>query len=135
GIVEQVGLEARIVPTPGSPVVLGSYQVDPRLPTVLIYGHYDVQPVDPLEAWHSPPFEPTLRNGRLYGRGVGDNKGQLFAQLMALEATLQMTGTLPVNVKCIFDGEEETSSLNLPGFIAHHRDELRADLAYTSDGP
>src|SRR5262249_38238193 len=85
GIVEQVGLAGRIVPTAGPPVVLGSHGTDPDRPTVLIYGHYDVQPPEPLEAWRSPPFEPTVRDGRLWGRGVGDNKGQLFAQLMGIK--------------------------------------------------
>ena len=86
----------------------------PGAPTVLLYGHYDVQPPDPLEAWISPPFEPTLRNGRLYARGVGDNKGQHFAQLLAIEVLLEVYGKLPCNVIVLLEGEEELGSPHMP---------------------
>jgi acetylornithine deacetylase/succinyl-diaminopimelate desuccinylase-like protein len=91
-------------------MVLGARTERPTAPPVLLYGHYEVQPPDPLEAWTSPPFEPTIRDGRLYARGVGENQGQHFAQLMALETLLACLGTLPCNVKVLLEGEEETSS-------------------------
>lgn len=129
------GLEAQLLPTAGKPVVFGQRLVDPLLRTVLIYGHYDVQPVDPLEAWESPPFEPTIRRGRIYARGSGDNKGQHLAQLLAMQAYLATWGELPVNVKVILEGEEESSSPHLARFVEEHRELLAADLVYTSDGP
>jgi acetylornithine deacetylase/succinyl-diaminopimelate desuccinylase-like protein len=101
----------------------------------ILYGHYDVQPPDPLDEWLSPPFEPTIRDGRLYARGVGDNKGQHFAQILALESLLACRGALPCNVKVLLEGEEEIGSPQMPVFAREHRDELRADLVITSDGP
>jgi acetylornithine deacetylase/succinyl-diaminopimelate desuccinylase-like protein len=101
----------------------------------MLYGHYDVQPPDPLELWVSPPFEPTVRDGRLYARGVGDNKGQHFAQLLALESLLAVRGKLPLNVIVLLEGEEEIGSPHMPQFIRDHRDDLRADLVITADGP
>jgi acetylornithine deacetylase/succinyl-diaminopimelate desuccinylase-like protein len=106
----KIGLMVQILPTAGWPMVFGEYSTQPNLPTVLLYGHYDVQPPDPLEEWISPPFEPTIRNGRLYARGVGDNKGQHFAQLLALETLLACYGNLPCNVKVLLEGEEEVGS-------------------------
>src|SRR6266404_7123072 len=102
------GLEnVEVIPTAKHPLVYADWLHAPGKPTVLCYGHYDVQPPDPLEEWISPPFDPTLRDGRLYARGVGDNKGQHFAQLMALETLLAYHGTLPCNVKVLLEGEEE----------------------------
>ena len=135
GVMSQMGLAVQIMPTNGWPMVFGEYTVRPDAPTVLLYGHYDVQPPDPLEEWLSPPFEPTIRNGRLYARGVGDNKGQHFAQLMALESLLVCRGTLPCNVKVLLEGEEEVGSPHMPEFIKVHRDVLQADLVIVSDGP
>ena len=135
GVMRQVGLAVRIMPTSGWPMVFGEYHTQAGAPTVLLYGHYDVQPPDPLEAWISPPFEPAIRNGRLYARGVGDNKGQHFAQLMALESLLACRGTLPCNIKVLLEGEEEIGSPHMPEFIRAHRDELHADLVIVSDGP
>jgi acetylornithine deacetylase/succinyl-diaminopimelate desuccinylase-like protein len=132
---EGAGLPARVLPTGGSPVVLGVGPQLPGRPTVLVYGHYDVQPPDPVEAWLSPPFRPTLRNGRLYGRGTGDNKGQHLAQILGMEALRARGGELPCNVKVLLDGEEEVGSPNLPAFVDGHREELAADLAIWSDGP
>ncbi|MBA2447131.1 MAG: M20/M25/M40 family metallo-hydrolase, partial [Chloroflexi bacterium] len=129
------GIETQILPTPGQPMVVGVGEAVPGAPTVLVYGHYDVQPVDPLEAWESPPFEPTIRNGRLYGRGTGDNKGQLLAQLLAYRAWRTVAGRPPLNVKFIFEGEEESTSPNMAAFVREQRDLLSADLVYTSDGP
>jgi acetylornithine deacetylase/succinyl-diaminopimelate desuccinylase-like protein len=135
GVMRQMGLAVRIMPTNGWPMVFGEYNVRPGAPTVLLYGHYDVQPPDPLDEWISPPFEPTIRNGRLYARGVGDNKGQHFAQLMALETLLACRDTLPCNVKVLLEGEEEVGSPHMPEFIRAHHDELQADLVIVSDGP
>ncbi|MFL5626086.1 MAG: M20/M25/M40 family metallo-hydrolase [Ktedonobacteraceae bacterium] len=135
GVMRQMGLTVRIIPTSGWPMVFGEYTAQPGATTVLLYGHYDVQPPDPLEAWTSPPFEPAIRDGRLYARGVGDNKGQHFAQLMALETLLACRGTLPCNVKVLLEGEEEVGSPHMLEFISAHRDELQADLVIVSDGP
>ncbi|MEM7520501.1 MAG: M20/M25/M40 family metallo-hydrolase [Pseudomonadota bacterium] len=130
-----LGFEAEAVPTSGHPMVLGHRRDAPGKPTVLLYGHYDVQPPDPLEAWISPPFEPTIRDGRIYARGIGDNKGQHFAQLLAIEAHLQVTGTLPCNVIFLLEGEEEIGSPRIAEFVAAHADRLKADLVVTADGP
>ncbi|MFC2078960.1 M20/M25/M40 family metallo-hydrolase [Candidatus Bipolaricaulota bacterium] len=134
-LLSQIGLEAAIVPTAGWPMVLGKRADHPGGPTVLLYGHYDVQPPDPLDAWLSPPFEPTIRDGRIYARGVGDNKGQHFANLLALESTLTCHGQLPCNVIVLLEGEEEVGSPHIADFVREHADRLRADLAITSDGP
>ena len=134
-VMGRMGLAVRIMPTSGWPMVFGEYRVKPGAPTVLLYGHYDVQPPDPLEEWISPPFEPAIRDGRLYARGVGDNKGQHFAQLMALETLMAGRGALPCNVKVLLEGEEEVGSPHMPEFIRMHRDELKADLVIVSDGP
>lgn len=117
------------------PVVYGEYHVSDDAPTILIYGHYDVQPPDPIGEWESPPFEPTIRDGRIYARGAGDNKGQIMAQIMAIRTYLEAEGELPVNVKFLIEGEEEIGSVNLDSFVAQHREKLEADLVYTSDGP
>jgi acetylornithine deacetylase/succinyl-diaminopimelate desuccinylase-like protein len=130
-----VGFNARLYPTAGHPMVVGDHLHVPGAPTLLIYGHYDVQPPDPLDAWISPPFEPTMRNGKLFARGAGDNKGQFFAQLAGIRAWLQTTGELPINVKFLVEGEEEVGSPHLESFVAEHRELLSADLVYTSDGP
>jgi len=131
----QVGLAARVVATDGHPVVYGEHRRPGTTPTLLLYGHDDVQPVEPLDAWHSPPFEPTIRNGRIYARGSADNKGQHFAHLKAIEAIASVVGDLPVHVKILLDGEEERGSPNLARFVCEHRDQLAADVVYTSDGP
>ncbi|MBI3626217.1 MAG: M20/M25/M40 family metallo-hydrolase [Candidatus Rokubacteria bacterium] len=131
----EAGVDARLIPTAGYPVVFGQVLAPGAARTVLIYGHYDVQPPEPLEEWKTPPFEPSLRNGRIYARGAGDNKGQMFAHLKAVEAVLQTRGRLPVNVKLCFEGEEEISSRNLPGFVGANRELLAADMVYASDGP
>jgi acetylornithine deacetylase/succinyl-diaminopimelate desuccinylase-like protein len=134
-VMRGMGLSVRIMPTAGWPMVFGEYTIQPEAPTVLLYGHYDVQPPDPLEEWITPPFEPTVRQGRLYARGVGDNKGQHFAQLMALETLLACRGALPCNVKVLLEGEEEVGSPHMPEFVEAHRAALRADLVIISDGP
>ena len=130
-----IGLETELVPTEGHPMVIGRWEKAAGKPTVLLYGHYDVQPPDPLDKWLSPPFEPTIRDGRLYARGVGDNKGQHFAQMMAIESHLKVHGTLPCNVILLLEGEEEIGSPHIADFVRANKDKLRADLAVTADGP
>jgi acetylornithine deacetylase/succinyl-diaminopimelate desuccinylase-like protein len=132
---QAAGFTARLMPTAAHPVIYAEWLGAPDKPTVLIYGHYDVQPPEPLAEWLSPPFEPTVRGGRLFGRGAGDNKGQIFAQIAAARAWLVTTGQLPVNVKFLIEGEEETGSPHLLSFVQDNRDLLTADLVYTSDGP
>ncbi len=133
-LLKRIGLESEILPTAGWPMVLGRRTENPDLPTVLLYGHYDVQPPDPLEAWVTPPFEPTIRDGRIYARGIGDNKGQHFANLLAIESILACHGRLPCNVIVLLEGEEEIGSPHIAEFIREHKDRLKADLAITSDG-
>ena len=128
------GLEAQVHATPGHPVVVGEWRgAGADAPTVLIYGHYDVQPPEPLDLWESPPFEPEVRDGRIYARGAADDKGQLFLHLKALEAHLATRGQLPVNVVVLAEGEEEVGSPNLVPFVAEHRERLQADTVVISD--
>jgi acetylornithine deacetylase/succinyl-diaminopimelate desuccinylase-like protein len=134
-LVAAAGLEATVAGTDGWPLVLGHRAGPPGAPTVLVYGHYDVQPPDPVDAWASPPFEPEVRDGRLYGRGGADNKGQHLAQLLAVESLLATRGELPCTVKVLLDGEEEIGSPHLAGFAAAQRELLSADLVVWSDGP
>lgn len=134
-MLERLGFTAEAVPTAGHPMVLARRTEVPGAPTVLLYGHYDVQPPEPLEAWISPPFEPTIRDGRIYARGIGDNKGQHFAQLLALESHLAVHGGLPCNVIVLLEGEEEIGSPRIAAFVASHRERLKADLVITADGP
>jgi acetylornithine deacetylase/succinyl-diaminopimelate desuccinylase-like protein len=131
---ERAGLSAEIVEAGGPPAVLATSPRIANAPTLLLYGHYDVQPPEPLDAWHSPPFEPALRSGRIYARGAGDNKGQHFAHLKAIEVVRRVHGALPLNVTLLVDGEEEVGSPNLPALVERHRDRLRADAAFTADG-
>ena len=132
---QSLGMEAEAVPTANHPMVLGKRFVSEDKPTVLLYGHYDVQPPDPLELWESPPFEPTIRNGRIYARGIGDNKGQHFAQLLAIESYLAVHGELPCNIIFLLEGEEEIGSPQIASFVKENADRLQADLVVTSDGP
>ncbi len=130
----RAGLQARTHATPGHPIVVGEWRGAPEgAPTLLIYGHYDVQPPEPLDLWHSPPFEPEIRDGRLYARGAADDKGQFFAHIKALEARLATDGTLPVNVVVLAEGEEEIGSPNLIPFVDRHRELLAADAVVISD--
>jgi acetylornithine deacetylase/succinyl-diaminopimelate desuccinylase-like protein len=128
------GLEASVYPTRGHPIVVGEWRgAGPESPTVLAYGHYDVQPAEPLELWESPPFEPTVRQGKIFARGSVDDKGQLFLHIKALEALLRTRGSLPVNVVLLAEGEEEVGSEHLSEFVASHADLLRADAVVISD--
>jgi acetylornithine deacetylase/succinyl-diaminopimelate desuccinylase-like protein len=129
-----IGMDAAIHSTAGHPIVVGEWRRAPvGAPTVLVYGHYDVQPVEPLDLWTSPPFEPTLRDGRIYARGSVDDKGQLFLHLKAIEAHLAVRGTLPVNLIVLAEGEEEVGSEHLAAFIERRADILRSDAIVISD--
>ena len=128
------GLEAEIIETPGHPIVVGEWRgAGPDAPTVLIYGHYDVQPPEPLDLWDSPPFEATERDGRIYARGSADDKGQLYMHVKALEAHLATGSSLPVNVVMIAEGEEEVGSPNLVPFVVEHSKRLACDVILVSD--
>jgi acetylornithine deacetylase/succinyl-diaminopimelate desuccinylase-like protein len=132
----RIGLQnVRLIDTPGNPVVYGDWLGAPGAPTILFYGHYDVQPVDPVELWESPPFEATIRDGEIYARGSADDKGQVFMHFKAVEAHLKQNGRLPLNIKFILEGEEEVGSAHLDDFIRAHKDELRADVVVISDSP
>lgn len=124
---------ARVLPTGGHPVVYGDWLQAPSKPTILIYGHFDVQPVDPLSLWTTPPFEPTVRKGRVYARGASDMKGSMLHTIIAVEALLQTTGALPVNVKFLFEGQEEIGSPQVLGFVGEHKDMLACDLILNAD--
>jgi acetylornithine deacetylase/succinyl-diaminopimelate desuccinylase-like protein len=126
GMVKKRGFQTQIIPTGGAPVVFAERKGRSNK-TILIYNHYDVQPAEPLELWESPPFEPALREGKLYGRGVSDDKGQLVARLHAIDALLAVDGELPCNIKFIIEGEEETSSAHLYEFVEQHQELLAAD--------
>jgi acetylornithine deacetylase/succinyl-diaminopimelate desuccinylase-like protein len=127
-------IAVKTIPTKGNPVVYGEWLGAPGKPTVLVYGHYDVQPPDPLEKWHSPPFAPAVRDGRLYARGVSDDKGPMLIPIKVAEAFFAADGALPVNVKFMFEGEEEIGSPSLEPFIRENRDLLAADAALSADG-
>jgi acetylornithine deacetylase/succinyl-diaminopimelate desuccinylase-like protein len=124
----------RVLETEGHPLVYGDWlHAGKDRPTVLVYGHYDVQPAEPLEQWQTPPFEPSVRGDYLYGRGASDDKGQVYVHVKAVEALLQATERLPVNVKFIVEGEEESGGASLAAFIPHNRELLAADVALVSD--
>lgn len=122
-----------LMETGGNPVVYAEWLNQPGKPTALVYGHYDVQPVDPLNLWQTPPFEPTVRDGKIYARGASDDKGQVFMHLKALEALIQTEAKLPVNIKILFEGEEEIGSVNLNQFLTEHKELLQADVVVISD--
>lgn len=124
---------AELIETPGHPSVYAERIVDPSLPTALVYGHHDVQPVDPLIEWLSPPFEPQVRGGSLFARGAADDKGQTWMQLKAIEAHVRTRGELPLNVKLIVEGEEESGSDHFDALVHEHLDRLRADVLVVSD--
>jgi acetylornithine deacetylase/succinyl-diaminopimelate desuccinylase-like protein len=134
GRLRRIGLEVvRLLPAGRHPAVYGEWRRRPGLPTVLVYGHYDVQPVDPVGEWRLPPFVPTRRGDDLFGRGASDDKGQLSAHLAAIEACLRGAGRLPVNLRCLLDGEEEIGSPGLQGLLRRHRRDLQADVVILSD--
>ena len=124
----------RTLPTEGASIVYAQWLGAAGAPTVLVYGHYDVQPVDPVEQWVSPPFTPALRDGRLYARGVSDDKGPMLIPIKVGEAFFAVQGRLPINVKFMLEGEEEIGSKNLEAFVANHKDLLAADVVLSADG-
>lgn len=129
-----IGVRATVEETPGHPSVLGEWLQAPGAPTVLVYGHHDVQPVDPLDQWKTGPFDPEVRDGRLWARGSTDDKGQIFAHIKSVEAWLKAAGRLPLNLKFYIEGEEEFGSRNAPAFVEKHRKRLACDLVIVSDG-
>ncbi len=132
----KIGMKnVQVIETGGHPVVYSEWLDAPGKPTLLIYGHYDVQPVDPVDLWDSPPFEPVVKGDKIFARGSADDKGQIFIHLKAIEACLATQGELPVNVKLIFEGEEEVGSIHLEEFIKDHEDMLNADYVVISDTP
>jgi acetylornithine deacetylase/succinyl-diaminopimelate desuccinylase-like protein len=128
-----IGFDARVCPTPGQPMVLAHHPGPTNAPHVLFYGHYDVQPADPLSLWSSPPFEPSIRDGKILGRGTSDDKGQLMTFVEAARAWKAVSGGLPLSVTILFEGEEESGSPSLKPFIDAHRKELKADVALVCD--
>ena len=128
-----IGLETQLIPTAGHPVVWAKNKHQPGRKTILIYGHYDVQPPDPLELWDSPPFEPVLKNGYVFARGATDNKGQILSHILGVQEMMEQNRELPVNVHFVVEGEEEVGSQNLPKFLEQNRDALRSDVAVVSD--
>ena len=120
--------------TGGHPAVFGEIISDPKLPTFLVYGHYDVQPPDPFDKWKTPPFEPDERDGRLYARGVSDDKGPLLIPILVAEAYMRAEGRLPVNLKVLIEGEEESGSPHFEGTLQTYRDRLGCDLVISADG-
>ncbi len=129
-----IGVAASVEETGGHPSVVGEWLEAPGRPTVLVYGHHDVQPVDPLDQWKSGPFEPVVRDGRLWARGASDDKGQILAHVNSVEAWLRTVGRLPLNLKFYVEGEEEFGSRNAPAFVEKHRKRLACDVAVVSDG-
>jgi acetylornithine deacetylase/succinyl-diaminopimelate desuccinylase-like protein len=130
---EEAGCDhVEICPTAGHPIVYGERMVDASAPTILVYGHYDVQPADPLELWHSGPFEPIIKDGKIYARGACDDKGQMFMHVKAFEV-MSKTNTLSCNVKFMIEGEEEVGSANLGSFLEKNREKLKADIVLVSD--
>jgi acetylornithine deacetylase/succinyl-diaminopimelate desuccinylase-like protein len=126
---------AKLIETPGNPVVYADWLNAPGKPTILFYGHYDVQPVDPVELWTTPPFEATVRDGEIYARGAADDKGQVFMHIKAVEAHLKQGGGLPVNIRFFIEGEEEVGSVHLDDFVRSHKQDLAADVVVISDSP
>src|SRR6185437_11597435 len=124
--------KAEVLPTGGHPIVYGEKIVNPSLPTILVYGHYDVQPPDPLELWHSGPFEPVIKDEKIYARGACDDKGQMFMHIKALEV-MAKTNSLPCNIKIMIEGEEEVGSSNLGKFLADNKERLKANIVLVSD--
>src|SRR6266849_3727566 len=131
---KRVGIEnVELIPTAGNPLVYGDWLHAPGKPTVLCYGHYDVQPPDPLELWQSPPFEPAVRDGNIYARGSADDKGQMYMHIKAVEALRAVNGTLPINLKFLVEGEEEVGGASIAKYVAGNPQKLKADVALVSD--
>lgn len=131
-LIDAGATRVEICPTDGYPIVYGEKIIDSKLPTVLVYGHYDVQPADPYELWHSPPFEPVVKDGKIYARGACDDKGQMYMHIKAFELMMQ-TNQLACNVKFMIEGEEEVGSSNLATFVKNNKERLQADVVLISD--
>src|ERR1700730_16817258 len=129
----KIGVESKLVQTDGHPVVWARNEHKKNRPTVLLYGHYDVQPPDPLDLWDSPPFEPVLKNGYVFARGETDNKGQILSHIIGIQETLQKSGDLPVNIDLVIEGEEEVGSQNLGKFLTDNREALKCEVVLVSD--
>ncbi len=135
GRLESAGIEGiQILPTQGHPVVYGQWLHAPGKPTIMLYGHFDTQPVDPLELWTHPPFEPVIKGDRIYARGASDDKGNMLIPILAVEAMLKTRGSLPVNLKFFLEGQEEIGSPQMPDLISSHRDLLACDMVLSADG-
>lgn len=130
---KEMGLESTLHETSRHPIIVAKSETKPNRPNILLYGHYDVQPVDPIELWSSQPFEPEIQNDRIYARGASDNKGQFMAHLCGIEQTLSTHGELPVNLTIILEGEEEIGSPNLKPFLQEHTEQLKSDIIVISD--
>ncbi len=131
----RAGMEnIEVMETGGHPVVYADWLHAPGKPTVMIYGHFDTQPIDPIELWDNPPFEPVVKADRVYARGASDDKGNMLAPLLALEALLQSDGGLPINVKCFFEGQEEIGSPTLPAFVEANKARFACDFVISADG-
>src|SRR5437868_3720152 len=129
-----IGLEhVEVIKTDGHPLVYGDWLHAPGKPTALCYGHYDVQPPDPLDEWITPPFEPTIRDGNIYARGSADDKGQMYMHIKAVEALLAVNGKPPLNLKFLVEGEEEVGGESVAKYVAANKDKLKADVALVSD--
>src|SRR6266568_6449199 len=128
-----IGLESKVLPTAGHPIIWARNKHQAGRCTVLIYGHYDVQPPDPLELWDSPPFEPVLKDGYVFARGATDNKGQILSHILGIQETMEEDGDLPINLHLVIEGEEEIGSANLGNFLNQNRDLLKSDVAVVSD--
>lgn len=134
-LLKSLGAKTTVFPTKGAPVVFGEIECGiPGAKTIMFYGHYDVQPPEPIEGWNTPPFEPTIIDGRMYGRGTADNKGQFLGHILAVRSYLESGEGLPVNVKFFLEGEEENGSMNILDCIIPNKDKLKADIVYNADG-
>ena len=131
---KELGIQSEIIETEGHPIVYGEYINSNQLPTILVYGHYDVQPPEPIDLWTSSPFDPVEKNGYLYARGAVDDKGQIYAHIKGAEAYLKTEGSIPVNIKFLIEGEEETATNHLESFIKNNKKKMKADIALISDG-
>src|SRR5262249_44538955 len=132
----RVGLQnVRLIETPGNPIVYGDWLGAPGTATILFYGHYDVQPVDPLNLWTTPPFEASVRDGEIYARGAADDKGQVFMHIKAVEAHMKKAGGLPLNIRVFIEGEEEVGGGHLDDVVRAHKGDLAADVVVISDSP
>src|SRR5215471_19125166 len=129
----KIGLETQLVPTAGHPVVWARNKHQAGRKTVMIYGHYDVQPPDPLDLWDSPPFDPVLKDGYVFARGATDNKGQILSHIFGVQEAIEKNGDLPVNLHFVIEGEEEVGSGNLGNFLSQNKEELRCDVVVVSD--